>query len=115
MIQDVLTRFEQYNKEMSPLGDAMDGTKLQAQLQQYKRIRITGNYILPTDIVLYEGMTLLIDQAVVSMAGNIALRGGELHISNSRLVRTSNSHRAGINVHQCGSRVLIENSVIDVS
>lgn len=58
-------------------------------------------------------MTLLIDQAVVSMAGNIALRGGELHISNSRLVRTSNSHRAGINVHQCGSRVLIENSVID--
>ena len=113
MIQDVLTRFEQYNKEMSPLGDAMDGTKLQAQLQQYKRIRITGNYILPTDIVLYEGMTLLIDQAVVSMAGNIALRGGELHISNSRLVRTSNSHRAGINVHQCGSRVLIENSVID--
>ena len=39
MIQDVLTRFEQYNKEMSPLGDAMDGTKLQAQLQQYKRIR----------------------------------------------------------------------------
>lgn len=23
MIQDVLTRFEQYNKEMSPLGDAM--------------------------------------------------------------------------------------------
>ena len=34
MIQDVLTRFEQYNKEMSPLGDAMDGTKLQAQLQQ---------------------------------------------------------------------------------
>lgn len=30
MIQDVLTRFEQYNKEMSPLGDAMDGTKLQA-------------------------------------------------------------------------------------
>lgn len=41
MIQDVLTRFEQYNKEMSPLGDAMDGTKLQAQLQQYKRIRIT--------------------------------------------------------------------------
>ena len=93
MIQDVLTRFEQYNKEMSPLGDAMDGTKLQAQLQQYKRIRITGNYILPTDIVLYEGMTLLIDQAVVSMAGNIALRGGELHISNSRLVRTSNSHR----------------------
>ena len=66
MIQDVLTRFEQYNKEMSPLGDAMDGTKLQAQLQQYKRIRITGNYILPTDIVLCEGMTLLIDQAVVS-------------------------------------------------
>lgn len=113
MIQDVLTRFEQYNKEMSPLGDAMDGTKLQAQLQQYKRIRITGNYILPTDIVLYEGMTLLIDQAVVSMAGNIALRGGELHISNSRIVRTGNSHRAGINVHQCGSRVLIENSVID--
>lgn len=113
MIQDVLTRFEQYNKEMSPLGDAMDGTKLQAQLQQYKRIRITGNYILPTDIVLYEGMTLLIDQTVISMAGNIALRGGELHISNSRLVRTSNSHRAGINVHQCGSRVLIENSVID--
>ena len=113
MIQDVLTRFEQYNKEMSPLGDAMDGTKLQAQLQQYKRIWITGNYILPTDIVLYEGMTLLIDQAVISMAGNIALRGGELHISNSRLVRTSNSHRAGINVHQCGSRVLIENSVID--
>ena len=50
MIQDVLTRFEQYNKEMSPLGDAMDGTKLQAQLQQYKRIRITGNYILPTDL-----------------------------------------------------------------
>ena len=35
MIQDVLTRFEQYNKEMSPLEDAMDGTKLQAQLQQY--------------------------------------------------------------------------------
>lgn len=41
MIQDVLTRFEQYNKEMSPLGDAMDGTKLQAQLQQYKSDSVT--------------------------------------------------------------------------
>lgn len=54
MIQDVLTRFEQYNKEMSPLGDAMDGTKLQAQLQQYKRIRITEIDHSSDGIVLYE-------------------------------------------------------------
>lgn len=113
MIQDVLTRFEQYNQEKHPLNDAVDGAKLQAQLQQYKRIRVTGNYTFPTDIVLYEGMTLLIEQAVVAMAGNIALRGGELRISGSRIVRTSGSHRAGINLHQHGSRVLVQDSVID--
>jgi len=77
----------------------------QAILGQKKHFRLLDRCNIYEDIVLNSGMSLVIDNAVVRIFGNISLNGGSLVINNSKIVRKSDSHRACINLHTKGSMV----------
>lgn len=73
-------------------------------LDEKKKFRLIDRCNIYEDIVLSTGMTLVIDNAVVRIFGNILLDGGHLVINNSKIVRKSDSHRACINLQARGSR-----------
>ncbi|MCI9079355.1 MAG: right-handed parallel beta-helix repeat-containing protein [Lachnospiraceae bacterium] len=73
-------------------------------LDEKKNFRLIDRCNIYEDIVLNAGMTLVIDNAVVRIFGNILLNGGHLVINNSKIVRKSDSHRACINLQARGSR-----------
>lgn len=73
-------------------------------LDEKKHFRLIDKCNIYEDIVLKEGMSLVIDNAVVRIFGNISLDGGNLIINNSKIIRKSGSHRACINLHTADSR-----------
>lgn len=75
----------------------------QKLLDEKKNFRLIDRCNIYEDIVLSQGMTLVIDNAVVRIFGNILLDGGHLIINNSKIVRKSDSHRACINLRSRGS------------
>ncbi|MEZ3423376.1 MAG: right-handed parallel beta-helix repeat-containing protein [Lachnospiraceae bacterium] len=76
-------------------------------LDEKKHFRLIDRCNIYEDIVLNEGMSLVIDNAVVRIFGNISLNGGSLVINNSKIVRKSGRHRACINLHTANSRVTL--------
>lgn len=74
-------------------------------LDEKKHQKIIDRCNIYGDIVLNEGMSLVIDNAVVRVFGNIAIYGGTLVINNSKIVRKSDRHRACINLHTVNSSV----------
>lgn len=72
-------------------------------LNEKKYFRLIDKCNIYEDIVLKNGMSLVIDNAVIRIFGNIALEGGSLVITNSKIVRKSGNHRACINLHNAGS------------
>ena len=76
-------------------------------LNEKNYFRLLDRCTIYEDIVLKEGMSLVIDNAVVRVYGNISLEGGELIIQNSKIVRKSGSHRACINIHSSKSTVKV--------
>lgn len=75
----------------------------QKLLDEKKNFRLIDRCNIYEDIVLSEGMTLVIDNAVVRIFGNILLDGGHLVINNSKIIRKSDNHRACINLRARGS------------
>lgn len=82
-------------------------------LDEKKHFRLIDRCNIYEDIVLKEGMSLVIDNAVVRIFGNISLKGGSLVINNSKIIRKSGSHRACINLHSAGSRVRLSSVEAD--
>lgn len=76
----------------------------QTILDDKKCFRLIDRCNIYEDIVLKDGMSLVIDNAVIRIFGNISLNGGHLVINNSKIIRKSGSHRACINLHKPGSR-----------
>ncbi len=72
-------------------------------LNEKKYFRLIDKCNIYEDIVLKNGMSLVIDNAVIRIFGNIALEGGSLVITNSKIVRKSGNHRACINLHNADS------------
>lgn len=82
-------------------------------LDEKKKFRLIDRCNIYEDIVLSEGMTLVIDNAVVRIFGNILLDGGHLVINNSKIVRKSDSHRACINLKARGSSAKLYSAQAD--
>ncbi|MCH5267041.1 MAG: right-handed parallel beta-helix repeat-containing protein [Lachnospiraceae bacterium] len=85
----------------------------QDMLNKENDVYLTDRYEIREDLVLKKGMRLVIDHAEVRIYGNIAVEGGELRIESSKIIRKSNSHRAGVNIHDQGGRVLMRDSYVD--
>lgn len=82
-------------------------------LESEREVLLTDRYEIREDLVLRKGMRLVIDNAEVRIYGNIAVEGGELRIEDSKIIRKSASHRAGINIHHQGGKVLMRGSFVD--
>ena len=85
----------------------------QKLLDEKKEFRLIDRCNIYEDIVLDTGMTLIIDNAVVRIFGNILLNGGHLVINNSKIIRKSDSHRACINLQARGSRAELYSAQAD--
>lgn len=94
-----------------PLGSEEECT--QKRMEQEREVRIVDRCEIHEDIVLRQGMRLLIDHAEVRIYGNISIEGGELLIEQSKLIRKSGRHRACINIRHQGGRVVIRESEAD--
>lgn len=93
------------------LGDETKCT--QQQLEKEREVHLIDRCEIHEDLILYTGMRLVIDHAEVRIYGNIALEGGELLIEQSKIIRKSNRHRACINIHPQGGRVIVRESEAD--
>lgn len=85
----------------------------QSMLDAEREVLLTDRYEIREDLVLRKGMRLVIDNAEVRIYGNIAVEGGELRIEDSKIIRKTSSHRAGINIHHQGGKVLMRGSFVD--
>lgn len=85
----------------------------QNMLDTEQEVLLTGRYEIREDLILKKGMCLVIDNAEVRIYGNIAVEGGELRIEDSKIIRKSASHRAGVNIHHQGGKVLMRGSFVD--
>lgn len=94
-----------------PLGKEIVCT--QGQLEQEREVHLVDRSEIHEDLILRSGMRLVIDHAEVRIYGNIALEGGELLIENSKIIRKSNRHRACINIHTQGGRLIVRDSAAD--
>ena len=70
----------------------------QKLLEKKKTLKLIDICNIYDDIVLYPGITLIIDHATVNVYGNISIEGGKLIIKNSRIIRKTDRHRACINL-----------------
>ena len=85
----------------------------QEMLDREQDVYLTDRYEIREDLIVKKGMRLVIDHAEVRIYGNIAVEGGELRIESSKIIRKSNSHRAGVNIHHQGGKVLMRDSNVD--
>lgn len=85
----------------------------QRDINEKRELRITDRCQIYDDIVLGRGTKLIFDHALVRIYGNILLNGGTLEIINSKIIRKSDSHRAGVNIKDDYSRVVVRDCEVD--
>lgn len=84
----------------------------QQYLDCHKKVCLVDRCVIREDIVLREGMELILDHAVVRIHGNITIDGGILTAGRSKIIRKSGVHRACINLRR-GGRVLMDHCDAD--
>ena len=85
----------------------------QKLLDEKKNFRILDRCNIYEDIVLKEGMTLVIEHAVVRIFGNILIDGGKLIIRDSKVVKKSDAHRAVVNLNSYNSIIEVQSANVD--